>query len=263
MSIRIFSYGGGVQSTAALVLAAQGRIDFPTFLFAHVGEDSENPATLRYVWDVAMPYAAAQGIELVEVRWVRRDGRIRSLYEETLDPALAAIPIPVRSRNGRPGTRACTTHYKVYPISAETKRRGATPAQPAVVGMGISIDEYERMNQSRIKWHINAYPLIDRRLSRADCAGIIARAGLPVPPKSSCWFCPFRTKAGWREYKAQHPDVFAQAVAFEEAINRKRAAFGKKPVYLHRDGRLLPEAVAHDQGMIETDDTCESGYCMT
>ncbi len=27
--LRVFSYGGGVQSTACLVLASQGRIDFP------------------------------------------------------------------------------------------------------------------------------------------------------------------------------------------------------------------------------------------
>ena len=30
--LRVFSYGGGVQSTAALVLAAQGKIDFRVFL---------------------------------------------------------------------------------------------------------------------------------------------------------------------------------------------------------------------------------------
>lgn len=52
MSLRVFSYGGGVQSTGALVLAAQGRIDFPTFLFCNVGDDSEHPGTLLFavVW---------------------------------------------------------------------------------------------------------------------------------------------------------------------------------------------------------------------
>lgn len=56
--LRTFSYGGGVQSTAALVLPAQARIDFPVFLFSNVGDDSEHPDTLRYVEDVAKPYAA-------------------------------------------------------------------------------------------------------------------------------------------------------------------------------------------------------------
>ncbi len=35
MTLRSVSYGGGVQSTALLVLAAQGDIDFPLFLFAN------------------------------------------------------------------------------------------------------------------------------------------------------------------------------------------------------------------------------------
>ena len=65
--MRAFSYGGGVQSTAALVLAAEGHIDFPLFLFANVGDDSENPATLRYVREQAEPYAASHDIELVEL----------------------------------------------------------------------------------------------------------------------------------------------------------------------------------------------------
>jgi hypothetical protein len=55
---RQVSYGGGVQSNALLVLAAQGPIDYRTFPFANVGDDSEHSATLRYVRDVAMPYAA-------------------------------------------------------------------------------------------------------------------------------------------------------------------------------------------------------------
>ncbi len=68
MALRTFSYGGGVQSTAALVLAAERRIDFPVFLFANVGDDSESPESLVYVHDVAMPFAAAHGIDLIELR---------------------------------------------------------------------------------------------------------------------------------------------------------------------------------------------------
>ena len=60
--LKVFSYGGGVQSTAALVLAAQGRIDYQTFLFCNVGADSENPETLEYVEQVARPFAARHGL---------------------------------------------------------------------------------------------------------------------------------------------------------------------------------------------------------
>ena len=35
------AHGGGVQTTALLVLAGQGRLAYRTFLFANVGDDSE------------------------------------------------------------------------------------------------------------------------------------------------------------------------------------------------------------------------------
>jgi hypothetical protein len=44
MSVRAISYGGGVQSTALLVLAARREIDFPLAIFANVGDDSEHPS---------------------------------------------------------------------------------------------------------------------------------------------------------------------------------------------------------------------------
>lgn len=74
--LRTFSFGGGVQSVAALVSAAAGRIDFPTFLFANVRADSEHPAVLAYLEQYAKPYAATHGIELIELHRTRRDGSV-------------------------------------------------------------------------------------------------------------------------------------------------------------------------------------------
>lgn len=77
---RAFSFGGGRQSTAALVLAARGQLEVDLFVFANVGNDSENPDTLEYVETYAKPYAVAHGDELVEVQRRFRDGRDPSLY---------------------------------------------------------------------------------------------------------------------------------------------------------------------------------------
>ena len=43
--MRTFSFGAGVQSTAVLALQALGRLPDPydVFLFANVGDDSEDP----------------------------------------------------------------------------------------------------------------------------------------------------------------------------------------------------------------------------
>src|SRR5215213_8658426 len=118
--LRAFSYGGGVQSTAALVLSAEGRIDFPLFLFANVGDDSENPRTLEYLARHAKPYAAARGIDVVEV------SASETLLARTLRNK-RSVPIPVRmSGSGAIGTRQCTMRFKILPIAAELRRRGAT-----------------------------------------------------------------------------------------------------------------------------------------
>lgn len=263
MQLRFFSFGGGVQSTSALVLAAQGKIDYQTFLFANVGNDSEHPDTLRYVWDVAMPYAERHGIELLEIRPTRR-GEPVSLYQDVLREDAKAIPIPMRDKAGAPGVRACTKHYKVIPIARETKRRGASPNSPAVIGLGISLDELERMNSSRIAWQVFEYPLIDLRLTRQDCMNIIERAGLPIPPKSACWFCPFLHMARWREMKEREPSLFMNAVIFEHDINAKQRQNKKSQVYFTRYGRSLEVLFDGVQSTFfdDVDDACESGFCM-
>ena len=54
--LTVISYGGGVQSTALVVLAATGRLGkVDAALFSNVGDDSEEPATLRYVRMVSDP----------------------------------------------------------------------------------------------------------------------------------------------------------------------------------------------------------------
>jgi len=139
-TLRAIAYGGGVQSTCLLVLAAQRRIDFEVFLFANVGDDSEDPATLDYLRRYAMPYAAAHGIQLHELHRVRRDGSVETLYGRLTRPGSRSLPIPVRMSGGAPGTRACTADFKVRLLGRWLKQHGATAATPATIGIGISLD---------------------------------------------------------------------------------------------------------------------------
>lgn len=263
MTIRTFSNGGGVQSTAALVLSAQRQIDYPIHLFANVGDDSEHPATLAYVRDVAMPYAAAHGIEFVELR-KSPAGKERTLYGVLTRDGSRSINIPMRmNTTGAPGTRSCTSDFKIRRIAAWLKVRGATTDQPAITGLGISLDEYQRMRlDSGIAWQRLEYPLIDLRLSRQDCMNIIERAGLPIPPKSSCWFCPFHSLTEWRRLKEHEPALFQKSADLERLINDRRAALGRDPMWLTRMLVPLEQAVQGTQHELDFD-ACESGYCMT
>ncbi|WP_370151428.1 phosphoadenosine phosphosulfate reductase [Streptacidiphilus sp. EB129] len=265
--MRAISYGGGVQSTALLVLAAKGDIDYSTFLFANVGDDSEHPATLAYIRDVAAPYAARAGIELHQLRRTRRDGTTETLMERLNRPDTRSIPIPVRMANGAPGRRSCTADFKIRVVGRWLRQHGATADAPATVGIGISLDEIHRANRRRSEPHERIeYPLLDLRLRRDDCEQIIEGAGLRVPPKSSCFFCPFRTIDAWRQQRRTEPELFAQAVALEKTVNGRRAALGRDPVYLTRFGKPLPEAIPAETVPIPEDvedGGCDSGWCMT
>lgn len=260
--MNVFSYGGGVQSTAALVLSVAGRIPYPVFLFANTGDDSEHPETVRYVRDVAMPYAKAGGVELHEIRRTRRGGTAAPTLYQAVTEHPTEIAIPIRNQEGAPFRRGCTKHWKTVPIAQWTKARGATPDSPATIGLGISIDEWQRANMtSYFDWHVNVYPLLDLQLSRQDCVRIIQDAGLPLPRKSACWFCPFTRMSEWSRMKAEDPSLFMNAVVFERNIIAKRRQRGLPPAYLTGYGRTLDQLVG-DQSLLDIDDTCESGHCM-
>ena len=255
--MKIFSYGGGVQSTAALILAAQGRIDFQTFLFANVGTDSENPATIRYFDEVAVPFAEGHGLQLIELEKTR-NGLPDTIYQHILESP-SSIGIPVYMATGAPGNRSCTIDYKVKVVEKWLRKHDGYPAE---IGIGFSLDEFQRMTTAHdTEKKRNVYPLIDLRLTRADCLQIIQQAGLPTPPKSSCYFCPFHSMKVWQEMRLKQPGLFQKAVELEAFINRKRDAIGKDHVWLSRKLKPLAMATTDLTQLSFEDDVCDTGYC--
>jgi hypothetical protein len=248
------------------VLAAQGKIPFRTFLFSNVGEDSEHPATLEYVGNVAVPFAKEHGIELVELRRVKRDGTEETLWGRLMREDSRSLPIPVRMSNGAPGARSCTVDFKIRVIAKELKRRGATKDEPALVAIGISTDEIARAKPGidpSEPLKERTYPLLDLGISRDDCKTIIAEAGIPVPPKSACFFCPFHDQDAWRDLRSETPELWEKAVELESTLNRRLDKLGKDHVYLTRFGVPLPRAVSELSGLYDGLDGCDSGHCMT
>lgn len=212
----------------------------------------------------SLPYAALHGIAMIEVQRVKRDGSTPTLLEHLMTQD-KSIDIPVRMTSGAPGNRLCTSRYKIKVIEQWLRSRGATKRRPALVGLGISLDEFQRMRTHEPGTSVQElrYPLIDLRLNRGDCVRIIQAAGLPVPPKSSCWFCPFHTRKTWQRMHDDEPVLFSQAVALEATLNARRARLGRDPAWL--SGALMPldQAVTANQSEMIFDDTCESGYCHT
>lgn len=269
--VRIFSFGGGVQSHAVLALQAMGKLPQPydLFLMADVGRDSEHPDTVRYVDEVTKPFCDGHGINFMMVPKTTR-GKAETLFEY-IHRIKRGIPIPAFMSGGAPGNRSCTADFKIEVVNRYVRANKWTHA---VTGLGISLDEYQRLRDT--KWHDNhngrrfsfwkkrEYPLIDLRMNRQDALNAALEAGLPTPPRSACWFCPFTSRGRWIEMKTYRPELFDKAIALEEHINEKRHALGRDDVYLHRDLRPLVDAVP-DQMLLpfieNTGSECDAGYC--
>lgn len=274
--IRAVSFGGGVQSMAMLVCAAERRehFDYRLFLFSNVGDDSEHPDTLTYFHEVALPYARANGIDLRELR-SRPRGKETTLLERLENPDSRSVGIPVRiGLTNAPGTRSCTVDFKVRRIASHLKLMGATAENPAIVALGISLDEYQRASNSKIEWQENDFPLLHARMDRGECIRVIERAGLPVPPKSSCWFCPFHSLDKWRELRREQPALYARAIKLEQTLSERHMSLtrvngeSRGPVFFTNKRKPLEDALGDSEQLAleETteDITCDiGGYCMS
>lgn len=269
----VFSFGGGVQSHAVLALAAQGVVQYDAFVFANVGNDSENPDTLTYIEQYTKPYCVDHGINFVEVSRSRRAGMPTTLKADAIRPETKSVVIPAYVEGEGQTNRGCTTDWKIAVVDRWIKQQ---KIGHVIVGLGISTDEWQRVrgtdwsdgmvsaggNKKQFGfWKKREYPLMLLNISRSQCQRIISESGLPTPPKSSCYFCPFKRRTEWIELRQTRPDLFEEAVNIEDALNSK----GLPRTYrLHQSRKPLREAVA-DQSLMfpPEDDICESGYCWT
>lgn len=276
-NVRIFSYGGGIQSFTTLLMQTRGDLEkpFDLYIFANVGNDSEKETTLRHIHEIAMPLAEEHNIAFKTVQKIRRGGTPDTLYREiTADNR--SVRFPAYMSGGAPGRRACTVDFKVRPIQKSIK--AVWGGQHVELGIGFSTDEAYRVAKKPEGWHTQgdashplgftqryAFPLIDHAMSRTDCHAYIERAGFAVPPKSACWFCPFTGRVEWIEMRRHDPQLFARCVDLESRINEKRVLMGRDAVYLHSSAKPLNQAVGEQAGLFEefydADNECQTGYC--
>lgn len=224
MTFRAISYGGGVQSTAMGVLRVQGRIAADVMLFANVGDHAEHPDSLRYVRDVFTPWAAKRGLVVHELQRKPTSTNQPDLHDTMTEYGGNRVKEPIPLRNGRTGAptkRNCTADWKVKVVQTWMRDNGHVPGTSLI---GISVDEIERASGYDTDPDFpRAYPLLDLGLNRADCESIIRDAGLPVPRKSSCYFCPFHKPQVWAEMRRDEPDLFERSQRLEDHLNAQRA----------------------------------------
>ena len=165
--------------------------------------------------------------------------------EKGLIKRFASIPLWTLGDEGKavPILRQCTREYKVEPIEMFVRNKlGYAPRQRVKKKVrsliGISKDEAQRMKPSRTKWTTNEFPLCDMMISRQGCINLLREFCLPIPKKSACVQCPYRSDAEWLEMKEIFPDDFEQACIYDELLRDQRKSGLNRPAYVHRS--LIP-----------------------
>jgi hypothetical protein len=188
----VVSYGMGVDSTAMLVgLYARGFR--PTaILFADTG--SEHPETYAYL-PTMQGWLESVGFPSVEVVCYR-PARTKSgvIYTSLEENCLVNHTLPSLAF----GRKSCSLKWKRSPMDRWVQRNEWARKcwmDGGLVHRAIGYDAGP--TDSKRAWKLTAderyayvYPLREWGWDRAECKRQIARAGLPVPRKSSCYFCP-------------------------------------------------------------------------
>lgn len=155
------------------------------------------------------------------------------------------------------GRRQCTSEYKLAPIKRKLRELlGATPpdfrrvpkGRTAEQWVGFSTDEIHRVDGGKFnpRYLTTRYPLLDLEWSRKDCQRWLSGRGWSTE-KSACIGCPFHGNAQWRALRDNHPDEWADAVAFDAAIRK-----GGSRLPLNGEAFLHRSRVPLDQAPIDT-----------
>ncbi len=120
------------------------------------------------------------------------------------------------------------------------------------------------MKDSGRKWITHRWPLIEQRMTRADCMVWLQSKGYQVPPKSACIGCPFHSNAHWRQMRESDPQSWADAVEVDRAMRTNGPMRGMRDLqFMHRSCVPLDEAdlsTAEDRGQLSFLDECD-GMC--
>ena len=140
-----------------------------------------------------------------------------SMYESLEDNCLKKQMLPSAAY----GFRSCSDKWKIQPMAKFMNNYAPAQAVWAAgkkVTNAIGYDAGESRRGANIKedekyryW----FPLVEWGWYLEDCVEAFKRHGLPVPPKSACYYCPSSTKAEVKALASNHPDLFARAVGME------------------------------------------------
>lgn len=213
----VVSYGMGVDSTAMLVGLHARRIRPDAIIFSDTG--SEKPETYAYAavidaWLARVDFPA-RTIVRYQQKNRRPDGQTYTTLEEN---CLVNKTLPGLAFN----RKSCSMKWKGEIIDRKARQLFTDHIKAGghvlrAIGYDAGPCDSKRggvETQGPWKW---IYPLREWGWDRARCEAEIVAAGLPVPEKSACFYCPSMKPAELIQLARRHPDLARRAVALEDA----------------------------------------------
>jgi len=261
--LRVLSLGAGVQSTALALMAARGEIGPMPDCAIFADTQSEPSGVYEHLaWlETQLPFP----VHRVTIGSLRDSVSKQARWS---DGRFSAVPFFM---DGGMGRRQCTKEFKVEPIERKIREliglayRQHGPKLPVVEQwIGISLDEMQRMKDSRRTYIAHRWPLIEARMSRRDCLRWMEERQYPKPSKSACTFCPYHDNAAWADMKANDPASFADAVSVDALIRSRGTMRGMaKQQFVHRSLKPLADvdfSTPDKPGLFDFANECE-GMC--
>lgn len=234
--MKIISLGWGTQSFTLAAMVALGELD-PIDYAIHADTTHERSETYRFAerWT---PWLEERGVKVVTVSDPAQATRVTT--EKTDAPfythkvvEYGGTPLSAFMVSGDGDgklMRQCTSRWKITPmrrwIASELEGRGLSKTAGIIEQwLGITMDEVQRMKNSDVKYITHRWPLIEKRMSRWDCIRWLQDNGLEVPPRSACVFCPFHSRAEWRDIRDNAPEDWQKAIEVDNQIRKARPPY--------------------------------------
>lgn len=235
----MISFGAGVNSVAMTIMLIEQGWRGPIVFADTGGEHPETYCYLRYFED----WLKQRGLYIERLN-IREHG---GLYDEKrIGSAIGVESLEdyCHKRGIIPlvYARWCSVEFKRVPVENWRKRQGID-----ISLHGISADEDAR------RVHADdptvRYPLVDEGITRQGCYRIIQQAGLDLPVKSSCFFCPGQTLGEFKRLYLDHPELYERAARMEDRASEKNGKWAT----LKETYSLRQLAERRFEGMIEMD----------
>jgi hypothetical protein len=229
----VIAWGAGVDSTAMIIEMVRLRMRIDLVMFADVG--NENPETYAFI-PVFRAWLTRHGITSVIVRWETDDYKHWPAYRTLEEECLLRGLLPNKAFGGG----SCSQKWKIVP--QERFLRTWEPALAAwaagvrvvkCIGFDCSPADNRRyikaenQNAREKELYDIRYLLREWGWTRERCIECILASGLPLPPKSACFFCPVSKTF---EINATPAQYLRRIVLLEARYRTVQMATGRPPI---------------------------------